>query len=372
MKECFSVLEGKLNELSSTTLDDAGEQAEKYFNTKLAKKFRDAAEEARQREKETEYEKTLQILDDIEVNGKQFYVARYVPTNIKVLIYLNKVNQCAIARIKNNELINIKQKDILSDIAHIFNNREAIGADSVKSISKAIKQSADDSNHVESISRSIQQGRDLEPEDMAHVENIKKSRQLVKDIVARINAAAGSNISWRYFMGNKTNNITGTRDAYYIKKDFGTVEGEYQYAVYQYDSKSEYYSIYYIMIGTKDFSFMMHVETKEQSTDIEGAQIITTPYRVMRSQGACDKCPVPTTESSDIAAIYEFFMNNKKIGQTLINIINSSLDFSYMSLNDIQKAYDRKYKQNEVSDKAEFVNSENGEDITDDQMNDFM
>jgi len=338
MKECFSVLEGKLNELSSTTLDDAGEQAEKYFNTKLAKKFRDAAEEARQREKETEYEKTLQILDDIEANGKQFYVARYVPTNIKVLIYLNKVNQCAIARIKNNELVNIKQKDILSDIAHIFNNREAIGADSVKSISKALKQ----------------------------------GRQIAKDIVARINAAAGSNISWRYFMGDKTNNITGTRDAYYIKKDFGTVEGEYQYAVYQYDSKSEYYSIYYIMIGTKDFSFMMHVETKEQSTDIEGAQIITTPYRVMRSQGACDKCPVPTTESSDIAAIYEFFMNNKKIGQTLINIINSSLDFSYMSLNDIQKAYDRKYKQNEVSDKAEFVNSENGEDITDDQMNDFM
>lgn len=357
MDACSKVLESRLNELSSTTYDDAAAQADKYFNSKLAQRFREAGKEARQREKETEYDKTLQIIDDIEANGKQFYVAKYIPTNIKVFIYLNKENQCAIARIKNNELVNIKQKDILSDISHIFNNREAVQGDAVKSISKALKQ----------------------------------GRWVAKEVVERINSAVGSNISWRYFVGDKTNNITGIRDTYYIRKDAGTLTDdmqlkEYQYSVVQFDTKSEDYSIYYVMIGSDDFSFMMHIKTKEKGTDVEGANIITTPHRVMRSYGDCEKCPVPTVQSSDIAAIYDFFMNNKKIGQTLINAINTSFDFSYMSLNDVQKGYDKKYNSGKVSDKAEFVKnqnasqndaqdneeSDNGQNITDDQMSSFM
>ena len=168
VRKCRPVLERMIDELSSTSYYDAADTADAYYNSELAKKFRKAGDERREIEKNAQYSDTLEILQQLDVDGVNLFVCRYIPTNMNVLVYLNNSNQCAIARVKKYELVNIKSPEILSDIAVLFNNRRPVSGNAVKSISMALKQ----------------------------------GRSVAKDTVEKINAACGSELSWRYLFGD--------------------------------------------------------------------------------------------------------------------------------------------------------------------------
>lgn len=333
LEECYPVLERMIDELSSTKFYDAGDAADSYYNADLAKKFRAAGDERREIEKNTEYPETLEILDEFDVNNRHFYVCNYIPASMKVLVYLNKETQCAIARIKNDELVNIKSPDILADIAALFNDREPVSGNAVKSISGALKQ----------------------------------GRHVAKDTIARINNAAGSNLSWRYLFGDKTTRQTNSTDANYQILDGGKVE-EYEYAVAQYVPIKPDYSIYYVMIGSPENSFMMYIKTVEKEVYVKGVVQMLTPYRVMRNEGKVQNCPAPSSDTSDIAQIYEFFENNPREGKLLMSAINRSIENAHVSVKDIERGFRAKYNSTDVKD---ALKKNTGEEQNDD-MSDFM
>ena len=74
IRQCRPILERMVDEISSTKFYDAADAADAYYNTELAKRFRKAGDERREIEKNTEYQDSLEILDQMEVNHKHFYV----------------------------------------------------------------------------------------------------------------------------------------------------------------------------------------------------------------------------------------------------------------------------------------------------------
>ena len=314
IRQCRPILERMVDEISSTKFYDAADAADTYYNTELAKRFRKAGDERREIEKNTEYQDSLEILDQMEVNRKHFYVCNYIPASMKVLVYLNKETQCAIARIKGQELVNIKSPEILSDIAAMFNNREPVSGNAVKSISMAIKQ----------------------------------DRNVAKQTIERINNACGSNLSWRYLFGDKTKREINSTDANYQILDGGRV-GEYEFAVAQYVPIKPDYSIYYIMIGSPENSFMMYIKTVEKEVYVRGVVQMLTPYRVMRKEGKVQNCPAPSSDTSDIAQIYDFFENNPHEGKLLLNVINKSIENAHVSTKDIERGFRAKYGFTDVN-----------------------
>ena len=210
--------------------------------------------------------------------------------------------------------MNIKSPEILSDIAAMFNNREPVSGNAVKSISMAIKQ----------------------------------DRNVAKQTIERINNACGSNLSWRYLFGDKTKREINSTDANYQILDGGRVE-EYEFAVAQYVPIKPDYSIYYIMIGSPENSFMMYIKTVEKEVYVRGVVQMLTPYRVMRKEGKVQNCPAPSSDTSDIAQIYDFFENNPHEGKLLLNVINKSIENAHVSTKDVERGFRAKYGFTDVN-----------------------
>jgi len=165
MNDVAKIVKQHINELSSSKYDDVADYAEKIHANDLAKKLRQAAKDAREREKEGKYDNKLTLVDSVEINGKQFYIANYKPSNIDVLIYKNESKKtCAIARIKKNDnsVVYIKDKDILSEIAESLNCK-VVGS-------------------------------------IAILNALESNSQYAKKLSDKINSALNTNISWRYFI----------------------------------------------------------------------------------------------------------------------------------------------------------------------------
>ena len=88
----------------------------------LASKFKEAAIDARIREKNEKYEKPLDISGSVKYNDKTFYIAKYIPSNLDVLICYSPDKTCAIVRINKheNKIVSIKDIDIQYEIADVL------------------------------------------------------------------------------------------------------------------------------------------------------------------------------------------------------------------------------------------------------------
>ena len=165
MNDVAKIVKQHINELSSSKYDDVADYAEKIHATDLAKKLRQVANDARERENKEKSGNILNIVDSEEINGSKFYIAKYVPSNIDVLVYKNESKKtCAVVRIKKNDnsIVSIKDKDILSEIAKSLNCK-VVGS-------------------------------------IAILNALESNSQYAKKLSDKINSALNTNISWRYFI----------------------------------------------------------------------------------------------------------------------------------------------------------------------------
>lgn len=108
---------------------------------------------------------------------------------------------------------------------------------------------------------------------------------------------------------------------------------------------------------------MMYVKTVEKEVYVKGPVQMLTPYRVMRSKGFMDLSPAPSSESSDIAKIRDFFVNNPKDAKFLLRTINNSIENAYITVKDIESGFKAKYGYTDVD--AKFSDDEDDEDMSD-------
>lgn len=328
------IMERYLKEISSTTAYDAADRAEQFYQHKRAEELRKAGDAKREEERSAEYDELLQILAEFEENGKKFYVAYYVPAQMKVLVYINDNTKCAVARIRKDELVNITRPEIITDIALMFNKRKPVTGNAVVSIARALGH----------------------------------SRLSAQKCIKIINNAAGSNLSYNYLnaeAGKREVNLTDGK----FKFLSGRPIGDYKLAVCEYvptddeiakkeEAQNEIYTIYYAMVGHPDESFMIRLKTVEKTVQVEGPVQMSAPYRVMKRNGAIDGCAVPTSKTSDISKIYEFFTKhnvvepgyNRPLSGLIISFFNTQLKNGFLTMDNIRKGFDKKYKQDDLAD----------------------
>jgi len=347
MEKLRPVIRRKINELSSTTYNDAADLAGEYRNTAKEKMFRDAAAAQREKERAAEYEKSINIIEDTKVGTKRFVIAEYIPTNIDVLIYFSERNYVAIARVKDDRLINITDKEIKDDIALTFHAR-TLTKDNVQVISAALEQ------------------------------NIRNARSLANIV----NTDLETHISWRYFMGDPMTRVASksTEGNYQYMKD--DVIGGKHFAVAKYMSDHLSYSIFYILIGDEEKSSMMCVYKMVKGNRVTGHKRPGPIWKMFKNADEAGKSnktgwtkevAVPTPASCDIVNLYD--MLESMPGQTvrlLFNNIRRITDTS-VSMDDVDHAYLVATGQ-EDADEAELNLIDNGGAAVEDSDNgsDFM
>ncbi len=315
VEKCRPILERLIDELSSTTFYDAAEKADSYYNGELATKFKKAGDLRREEEKNTEYEYNVEIIEGgFEFNGRKFYVCKYIPTNIKVLIYNNQKDQYAIARIKNDQLVNIKDSSILSDIAHMFPQGKPVTGDAVKSIHKALKT----------------------------------DRLMAKTAIEKINRLADSNLSWRYLFGEKT--ITNTNSS--IEKYKFIIAGKLKntdisYAIALWDRERTDYTRYFVNISYEGKPYAFRLVTDEKSAKVESNSQPRPAWKASLIQGKLDmrEFPMPKKSDGNIANVYNLFFNvlDEQTSKKLIIAINAQVTGNKMTWNALKTAYEAEY-----------------------------
>lgn len=327
------IMERYLKEISSTKFYDAADKADSFYNYDLGKKFRGAGDARREEEIASEYDEVLNILAEFQAGDKKFYVAYYVPAQMKVLIYINDIKKCSIARIRRDELLNIPRPDIITDIAMMFNKRKPVTGNAVASIAKVL-------------------GHD---------------RKAAQKYIAIINDAAGSNLTYRYLFADKDKRNVNLQDGLF-KFLSGRPIGDYKVAICKYmpvdsdkeESEREDYTIYYAMVGHADESMMIRLKTIEKTVVVEGPSHVSAPFRVMKKNGVIDGCAAPTSKTSDILKIYQFFKDHnfaepgydRPLSGLIISFFNTQLKYGFLTMDNIRRGFETVYGQDAIDPKA--------------------
>lgn len=286
--EVANVIEQELNEISSTTFFDAADKADIYNNRALAKKFREAGDIRRKEELNNEYDKAIEeygrYVHQPNENkaAKTFIVARYLPSNMPIVVLLKDVARAQIARVGHNRLVNIQDKDLAAEIAGYY-NRQSVDKDNILSMSTVIG----------------------------------KDRNAAIKLANMINDAFDSEISWRYFYGDsfEKRSVRDTSKDYEPFKAPFAVNGMHV-AMAKSVSNQTGYDIYYILFTTERKTTHMARIFK----DMKGMQALghKQPGSVWRAM--CDfsvngkplviaKDLRPTPESSNIVNLYPVLQN---------------------------------------------------------------
>lgn len=286
--EVANVIEQELNEISSTTFFDAADKADIYNNRALAKKFREAGDVRRKEELNNEYDKAIEeygrYVHQPNENkaAKTFIVARYLPSNMPIVVLLKDVARAQIARVGHNRLVNIQDKDLAAEIAGYY-NRQSVDKDNILSMSTVIG----------------------------------KDRNAAIKLANMINDAFDSEISWRYFYGDSFEKraVRDTSKDYEPFKAPFAVNGMHV-AMAKSVSNQTGYDIYYILFTTERKTTHMARIFK----DMKGMQALghKQPGSVWRAM--CDfsvngkplviaKDLRPTPESSNIVNLYPVLQN---------------------------------------------------------------
>ena len=339
VEKCRPILERLIDELSSTTFYDAAEKAKSYYNGKLSTKFKEAGDLRREEEKNTEYEYNVEIIEGgFEFNGRKFYVCKYIPTNIKVLIYNNQKDQYAIARIKNDRLVNIKDLSILSDIAHMFPQGKAVTGDAVKSIHKALKT----------------------------------DRLMAKTAIEKINRLADSNLSWRYLFGEKTITKSKSTVDKYIFIEWGRIKDhDLYYSIALWDNPEQTaYKRYYVNISYEGKTYAFRLVTDLEIAKAESNSQPGPAWAASVKQGELDENIFQQPKKSDgnIANVYNLFFNllDEQTSKQLIIAINRPVEGNKLTWNVLKTAYEAAYPTiNSLKKAIVKAKEEDEEDETD-------
>lgn len=306
LEMCRPMLESMVNELKSSTFYDAAIQADRYNNTELAKRFRSAGDEALDREHHTEFENTLDVYREFEVDDVDFVVANYIPAGIDVLICLKNASTALIARVdtERNSLSELSSLEFKTDIASLY-KRKPVVKPNVPSIGAVIY----------------------------------KNRNSAKEIASIINSELGCNISWRWFFADKkAKGVAGSSESNYSAQSGTTVDG-YHIGIAKRASDQATYSIFYVIVGNEKRSFVMVIYKTLKGDFVFGNQQPGPVYNVIKNAKPDWDMARPTPASSHIQNIYEFFTDpaNRRITRMTFNFIAAQIDVR-LDVDDIEKA----------------------------------
>lgn len=286
ISEVSGVIERELNEISSTTFYDAADKADMYNNRELAKKFRKAGEARRQEELNNEYDDAIveygRFVHQPYANkaAKTFIVARYLPSNMPILVLLKDVSRAQIARVGQNRLINLSDKELASEIAGHY-NRNAVDKDNVTAMSVVIG----------------------------------KDKKAALDLAKMVNDAFGSDISWRYFYGDsfEKRSVRDTSKDYIPIGTPFAIGGVYV-SMAKSATKQTGYDIFYILFTTQNkTAHMARVFKDMKAVRALGNKQPGSVWSAMREFNINGKKLVPdvngevarpTPESSNIVNLY--------------------------------------------------------------------
>ena len=348
LEACKPMMEDMIQELKSTTFYDAAVKADRYNNTSLAQRFREAGDAALDAEKRTEFEESLNVYREFTVNGYDFILAEYIPTAVDVLICLKDKAQALAVRISGNDLEEIENIETRQDIASLFKRKPVI-----------------------------------KPNVPTLGAIMNKSREFAKELAGIINDELGTEISWRWFFADrKVKSGIGTSDGKYAAQAGATAEG-YHIGIAKRATDQAMYSIFYLLVGNKEKSFVLTIYKTLKGVFVYGNQQPAPIYRtIMKSQPTWEgDLAVPTPKSSDIQNIYEFFSGNRRIGRMTFDFVARNIDIR-LSTDDIADAAERDADKKQGAKWNSFNNSykyndadeeikKNEPQQTDDDMGDF-
>ena len=364
-----SILEACQPELKSTTFYDAALKADKFNNTGLANRFREAGDAAREREQHTEFEDSLSVLREFKVSNFEFILGVYIPTRIDVLICLKDKGQALVVRPYADRLEEIDSIETKTDIAALYQRKPVV------------------KNNVPLISSIIVKGaKEVDPNasdatKKAQRIQVAQNRSRAQELANIINEELGTSLHWRWFFGDKrTKTGVGTSEDKYIAIGGATVEG-YHIGIAKRATDQAMYSIFYVMVGNSENSFVMTVYKTLKGNFVYSNQQPGPIYKViMKSQPTwMGDMAMPTPASSDMQNIYEFFKANRRITRMTFDFVARNIDIR-LSTDDLEDAAARDAEKRDGAKWSSFNNAYSADDrdtpkpalATDDDMGSFV
>ena len=357
LNSCKPILEKAINELKSQTFYDAAVQADKYNNKELAGRFREAGDAALDREQHTEFDESLDIYKEFEVDGVNFILAHYIPAGINVLICLKDKSLLYVVRVAEDEISEINSIEFKADIASLF-KRKPLQKPNVPAIGSVLVSNAKNAD----------------------------DRRNAKELADIINDELETNLSWRWFFADRQQKKgVGTSESKYNALIGATAEG-YHIGIAKRKNTSTTYSIYYALIGNREKSFVLTIYKTMTDTFLWGNQLPGTIYSaIMKSQAKWEgDLAKPTPTTSNIQNIWEFFRDNRRIGRMALNFINQQIDRK-ITMDMIEDAAARdangdgpgcgkwsSLNNTELDPDAMEVSKPKKEEVPTDDMSDFM
>ena len=126
IKATTPILEESLvNEISSTLYYDAADAARSYNGgQELANRLQSRAQEVEANELSNHTDDFYEEIEDFNIADKHFIIAKYIPTNIYVLVMFkgsNEKSDVDIARIAREKIVPISKESNIADIARVYN-----------------------------------------------------------------------------------------------------------------------------------------------------------------------------------------------------------------------------------------------------------
>lgn len=316
------MLEGVVNEISSTKFFDAADKADYYRNTSMADMFRDAGNKRMEIEKSCEYDSTVEELCTITLNNEKYIMGIYVPHNIKFIAKPHTKPYMAIARVTAKELKNIKNPEILSNIASYFGL-------------KPMSTTAKDQVHV--IGASLEENKTA-AQKLANVIN-----NAFETVDENGNLCRNTDISYRQFMGSPlAKRNTQSTEINYKLIETTPCQGK-MISVVKPTKADIRYNIFYIVFADKDATRVMRIYQYKSDIEIWGHKKPLPIWKAIKNQDETGRAwkgyPAPTPDSSNIINIYDMFnamtpsvfrdITNTIFRITNINIYHEHIDHAY-------------------------------------------
>ena len=343
LEACQPMMEDLIAELKSTTFYDAALKADSFNQGGLAQRFREAGDAAREREQHTEFEDTLSVLSEFRVGNYDFILGVYIPTRIDVLICLKDKGQALVVRPFGDKLEEIDSIETKTDIAALY-QRKPVVKNNVPLISAIVVKGAKevDPNASEATKK-------------AQRIQVAENRSRAQELANIINDELGTSLRWRWFFGDKrTKTGVGTSEDKYTAIGGATVEG-YHIGIAKRATDQAMYSIFYVMVGNSESSFVMTVYKTLKGNFVYSNQQPGPIYKViMKSQpNWMGDMAMPTPASSDMQNIYEFFKANRRITRMTFEFVSRTIDIR-LSTDDIEDAAARDEEKREGAKWSSF------------------
>ena len=263
IKATTPILEESLvNEISSTLYYDAADAARSYNGgQELANRFQSRAQEVEADELTNRTDDFYEEIEDFNIADKHFIIAKYIPTNIYVLVMFkgsNEKSDVVIARIAREKIVPISNESIIADIASVYNLSKNPISRALDSFAKAFTPSRSKNKTAE---------------------NARIEKKNAKELATKINTAVGANVSWRYFFDDRTSTTTvhktSKKDMYFTFGNPTTVavdgvDDKVFVACLGYGKNRDMYTLFYFYLSDGEHNSFVQVKRLESGFVING------------------------------------------------------------------------------------------------------